>query len=200
MILLIALSLSMDAFSLALAYGTNKIANKIKYTLSIIVGLFHFIMPIIGYFIGTIIMQIIKIKPNIIVSIILIFIGISMCITKKEKLDSLKSIKEEFETLSEGVDSAGNNVDLSTDKYARYNEIRNQLAESFPEIVSGYDEEGNAILKAGTNIDNLIKQEQEAIDTTKALYATISNLKDATTAAKEEVVVNDNNRIGDKYE
>ena len=94
MILLIALSLSMDAFSLALAYGTNKIANQIKYTLSIIVGLFHFIMPIIGYFIGTIIMQIIKIKPNIIVSIILIFIGISMCITKKEKLDPLKSIIE----------------------------------------------------------------------------------------------------------
>lgn len=109
-----------------------------------------------------------------------------------ESIDSLKSIKEEFEALSEGVD-------LSTDKSARYNEIRNQLAESFPEIVSGYDEEGNAILKAGTNIDNLIKQEQEAIDTTKALYATISNLKDATTAAKEEVVVNDNNRIGDKY-
>ena len=116
-----------------------------------------------------------------------------------ESIDSLKSIKEEFEALSEGVDSAGNNVDLSTDKYARYNEIRNQLAESFPEIVSGYDEEGNAILKAGTNIDNLIKQEQEAIDTTKALYATVGNLKDATTAAKKEVVVNDNNRIGDKY-
>lgn len=116
-----------------------------------------------------------------------------------ESIDSLKSVKEEFEALSEGVDKAGNNVDLSTDKYARYNEIRNQLAESFPEIVSGYDEEGNAILKAGTNIDNLIKQEQEAIDTTKALYATTSNLKDATTAAKEEVVVNDNNRIGDKY-
>lgn len=115
-----------------------------------------------------------------------------------ESIDSLKSIKEEFETLSEGVKD-GKNVDLSTEKYARYNEIRNQLAESFPEIVSGYDEEGNAILKAGTNIDNLIKQEQEAIDTTKALYATISNLKDATTAAKEEVVVNDPGLAGDRY-
>ena len=116
-----------------------------------------------------------------------------------ESIDSLKSIKEEFESLSEGVDKAGNNVDLSTDKYARYNEIRNQLAESFPEIVSGYDEEGNAILKAGTNIDDLIKQEQEAIDTTKALYATINNLKDATTAAKEEVVINDPGLAGDRY-
>lgn len=116
-----------------------------------------------------------------------------------ESIDSLKSVKEEFEALSEGVNDAGDNVDLSTEKYARYNEIRNQLAESFPEIVSGYDEEGNAILKAGTNIDNLIKQEQEAIDTTKALYATTSNLKDATTAAKEEVVVNDQGLAGDRY-
>lgn len=116
-----------------------------------------------------------------------------------ESIDSLKSVKEEFEALSEGVDSAGNNVDLSTDKYARYNEIRNQLAESFPEIVSGYDKEGNAILKTGTNIDNLIKQEQEAIDSTKALYATVSNLKDATTAAKEEVVINDQGLAGDRY-
>lgn len=115
-----------------------------------------------------------------------------------ESIDSLKGIKEEFEALSEGVKD-GKNVGLSADKYARYNEIRNQLAESFPEIVSGYDAEGNAILKVGTNIDDLIAQEQEAIDTTKALYATIGNLKDATTAAKKKVVVNDNNRTGDKY-
>ncbi len=92
MIFLIALSLSMDAFSLALAYGTNKIEKK--YPLSITVGLFHFIMPIIGYLIGTIVMQIIKIKPNIIVSIILIFIGISMCIKKEEKIIPIKNIIE----------------------------------------------------------------------------------------------------------
>lgn len=116
-----------------------------------------------------------------------------------ESIDSLKGIKEEFEMLSEGVDKAGNNANLSADKYARYNEIRNQLAESFPEIVSGYDAEGNAILEVGTNIDDLIAQEQEAIDTTKALYASISNLRDATIAAKEEVVINDQGLAGDRY-
>lgn len=116
-----------------------------------------------------------------------------------ESIDSLKSVKEEFEALSEGVDNAGNNANLSADKYARYNEIRNQLAESFPEIVSGYDEEGNAILKTGTNIDDLIAKEQEAIDTTKVLYASISNLRDATIAAKEEVVINDQGLAGDRY-
>ena len=96
MIFLIAISLSMDAFSLSLAYGTNKIENKTKYILSIIVGIFHFFMPLIGSSIGNIILKIIKIKPQIIVSIILSFIGISMCIKKEEKINPIKNIIEIF--------------------------------------------------------------------------------------------------------
>lgn len=92
MIFLIGLSLSMDAFSLSLAYGTNQINKKIK--LSTMVGLFHFIMPLIGSFIGSIILSIIKIKPNIIVSIILSFIGISMIFKKEEQISPLKTIIE----------------------------------------------------------------------------------------------------------
>ena len=41
MIFIIALSLSMDAFSLSLAYGTQNIENKTKYSIAIVVGLFH---------------------------------------------------------------------------------------------------------------------------------------------------------------
>lgn len=92
MIFLIGLSLSMDAFSLSLAYGTNQINKKSK--LSIMVGLFHFIMPLIGSFIGSLILSIIKIKPNIIVSIILSFIGISMIIKKEEQISPIKTIIE----------------------------------------------------------------------------------------------------------
>lgn len=92
MIFLIGLSLSMDAFSLSLAYGTNQINKKIK--LSTMVGLFHFIMPLIGSFIGSLILSIIKIKPNIIVSIILSFIGISMIFKKEEQISPLKTIIE----------------------------------------------------------------------------------------------------------
>ena len=44
----IAISLSMDAFSLALVYGTKKISLKKKIILSITVGIFHFIMPLLG--------------------------------------------------------------------------------------------------------------------------------------------------------
>lgn len=41
-------------------------------------------------------MQIIKIKPNIIVSIILIFIGINMCIKKEETKKNIENIIELF--------------------------------------------------------------------------------------------------------
>ena len=62
MVFIIALSLSMDAFSLSLAYGTQNIENKTKYTISIIVGLFHLFMPLIGNLLGNVILNIIKIN------------------------------------------------------------------------------------------------------------------------------------------
>ena len=45
----------MDAFSLALIYGTQGITKKNKILLSLIVGIYHFIMPLIGVAIGTVI-------------------------------------------------------------------------------------------------------------------------------------------------
>ena len=45
-IMIIAVSLSMDAFSLSLAYGTVNLDKKSCLKLSIIVGLYHFFMPL----------------------------------------------------------------------------------------------------------------------------------------------------------
>lgn len=77
-IILIAVSLSMDAFSLALVYGTQGINNKDKMILSTIVGIYHFIMPIIGLLIGTIIMKKISFNHQIIVGIILCLIALEI--------------------------------------------------------------------------------------------------------------------------
>ena len=57
-VLMIALSLSMDAFSLALAYGTLEMNKSDRNLLSIIVGMFHYFMPLFGMFIGNIILSI----------------------------------------------------------------------------------------------------------------------------------------------
>lgn len=76
----------MDAFSLALIYGMFNFTKKEEITLSIIVGLYHFFMPLLGYNFGNIIFNLIKISPNIIVTIVFSIIGIEMIIdTFKEE-------------------------------------------------------------------------------------------------------------------
>lgn len=86
-ILLIGLSLSMDAFSLSLAYGTLGISKKEVIYLSSIVGIYHFFMPIIGNKIGDIVFSYIKISPNLIVFFILLFIGINLIKESFEKCE-----------------------------------------------------------------------------------------------------------------
>ena len=60
LVILMAISLSMDAFSLALVYGTFGIDRKNKIILSLIVGCFHFVMPLFGMFIGDLILSLFK--------------------------------------------------------------------------------------------------------------------------------------------
>lgn len=68
---------------------------------------------------------------------------------------TLDSVKEQYTTLSKGVDSLGNNVSLTTDQYKEYNKISNQIADMFPSLVTGWDEQGNAILSCKDNIEKL---------------------------------------------
>ena len=75
---IIAVSLSMDAFSLALAYGTQNISKPKTIILSISVGIFHFFMPLFGYIVGYKIINILPIKPNTLIFIVLFIIGIQM--------------------------------------------------------------------------------------------------------------------------
>lgn len=90
LVIIIAISLSMDAFSLALAYGTLNLNKKNIYKLSLTVGVYHFIMPLLGLFLGSIILKYIN-NPNIIVFIILFIIGIQM-IYETFKEEDIKNI------------------------------------------------------------------------------------------------------------
>lgn len=95
-ILLIGISLSMDAFSLALIYGMIGMTKKQKIFLSIIVGIYHFIMPLIGLTFGTILENINIISIDIIASLILIYIGIDLIISNSKKEDRLEITKTGF--------------------------------------------------------------------------------------------------------
>lgn len=88
-IILIALSISADAFSLALAYGLINIRKKQIY-ISLLVGLFHFIMPLTGVFLGDFLLNKISINPKYIISGIFIFLILQMIKSfseEKEKFD-----------------------------------------------------------------------------------------------------------------
>lgn len=77
-IVLIGISLSMDAFSLSLVYGMGKITKRQKIVLSLIVGIYHFFMPLIGLQFGAIINNLNIISLDLIASLILIYIGIDL--------------------------------------------------------------------------------------------------------------------------
>lgn len=84
-IFILAVGLSMDAFSLSLIYGTLNLNRNIQKLMSITVGIFHFIMPLLGYQIGELILKIIKINPDILVGIIFIILGLEMLLSLKKE-------------------------------------------------------------------------------------------------------------------
>ena len=82
---LIAISLSMDAFSLALLYGLYGINVRDKFLLSVIVGMFHFFMPLLGLGFGSVIMNYFIFDLDLMVGIIFLIIGIEMLISIKRE-------------------------------------------------------------------------------------------------------------------
>ena len=93
LVFIIAVSLSMDAFSLSLAYGTISMSKKEIKILSMIVGIYHFFMPIMGMVVGKFIFEVINIKSNIIILLIFSFIGINMIIESFKQEENLKKMK-----------------------------------------------------------------------------------------------------------
>jgi len=77
-ILLIAISLSMDAFSLAISIGTLNLNSKYILVISLVVGLFHFIMPFTGDLISNLFLGYITIDSNFLSGIIFFYISILM--------------------------------------------------------------------------------------------------------------------------
>ena len=93
LIFVIAISLSMDAFSLALAYGTSSLNKKEINTLSVIVGLYHFFMPILGMLLGKFIINMLNVNGDLIVLIIFSFIGINMIIESFKEEEQVEKMK-----------------------------------------------------------------------------------------------------------
>lgn len=86
----------MDAFSLSIVYGTLNLSKKIRNFLSVTVGVFHFIMPLLGSILGLFIVNHIISNPDILVGIIFTVLSIEMLLNIKE----LEEEKKDFKSLS----------------------------------------------------------------------------------------------------
>ena len=92
-IILVAIGLSMDSFSLSLGYGVF-LNNKRKIiNISLLVGLFHFIMPLIGSSLGIYLKKIIPMEDSKIIGIIFLIISLEIIysVIKKEGVEPLNS-------------------------------------------------------------------------------------------------------------
>lgn len=86
-VFLIAFAMSMDAFSLSLILGMNSVKFS-KLIVASAVGIFHVIMPIFGFLVGTVVINKLFFSIEIITSIILFFIAMEMILSSFEKKDS----------------------------------------------------------------------------------------------------------------
>ncbi|MDF2699831.1 MAG: hypothetical protein K0Q49_1387 [Haloplasmataceae bacterium] len=86
----IGLALSIDAFMLSLVFGSTFKRKLESIFTSFIVGFFHFFMPILGYYLTTLVFTKINLtyylesKLNFIAFLILIILGIMMIIKKED--------------------------------------------------------------------------------------------------------------------
>lgn len=100
--LVVAVSLSMDAFSLALIYGTYGMKRKSEILLAGMVGLFHFFMPLLGLGLGNVLISFFSFDLEIIVGIIFLIIGASMIVSINSE-DEVKVLNGLVSTLLFGV-------------------------------------------------------------------------------------------------
>ena len=75
--------------------------------------------------------------------------------TQSDNAKTISDLNEEYKKLSSGVNNVGDNVNLTTDEYDRYHDITNQIADIMPDLIQGFDAQGNAILTTKGNLADL---------------------------------------------
>lgn len=101
------LSLSMDTFSLSLSIGTTSPTKSHIIKTALIVGIFHFLMPLLGSTIGSFFSNALYLKTNYITFTIFLVLAIQMYLNKdkEEKADILNIFSIFLFAISVSLDS-----------------------------------------------------------------------------------------------
>ena len=97
-----------------------------------------------------------------------------------EQITSLTSGQANFDALVERYGELANKTSLTTEEYQEFIDVSNQIAAITPSVVSGFDEQGNAILNCKGNVNELTDAYKELI---RAANNTV--LKDANTVFQD---------------
>ena len=90
-----------------------------------------------------------------------------------------------YEQLSKGVSQLGGNLSLTNAEYAEYQQLSSQIAQQFPELVTGYDSLGKPVIGAAKSVDQLKKAlKDQKVDQFKD---NIENAKDVVSKFSAEV-------------
>lgn len=119
-LLTIGLALSMDTFSLALSLGTLNLSKKNIIFFPLLVGLFHFVLPLISRHIGS---YILFINPNKLLGIIflVLFIKLFLELRKEEELSlNINLLSLFILALSVSLDSFTTGLGLRTISNSKY--------------------------------------------------------------------------------
>lgn len=95
---------------------------------------------------------------------------------------SLGELTSKYTELSKGVKISGNsikNISLTDDEYKDFLDTSNQIAAAAPSLARSWDSQGNAILNAGTNAEDLNTQVSDYLKLQRNLtyYDTKDNIK-----------------------
>lgn len=76
-----------------------------------------------------------------------------------------------FTELADGVDQFGKNIRLTDEEYAEFLQLNNQIAEMFPELNLGMDENGNYMLALSYSSDTLTESLRTQLEVQRELAA-----------------------------
>lgn len=88
----------------------------------------------------------------------------------KSQSDWIDENSDKYSKLAEGVYEYGHNISLTKDEFSEYNKITSEIADMFPNMVQGYIEQNQAIIKNKGSIQALTKAYKDNQD---AYYAKI---------------------------
>lgn len=94
---------------------------------------------------------------------------------------TLEGLRDEYDSLTKKADELGGIQNLTNEEYQRYTEIMSQILGITPKLITGWDDEGNAI----SNKNGLL---QQSIDLLDEEYE--KSLRNNTTKSKNEDIAN----------